>query len=437
MAELPGIDALTDAVARLRRAGVVPGIAAMLRENSQGFAARLRATVLDEVPAYTESGNPEVLPELQRHLEDHVDEVCGLLAGNPPGPFGFIDTHAERRAEQKFPLDAMLQAYRCLHRLLAPWIRDAAIDVAADDAQLRRVVAAVTDFTIEYTGLVSTQLTARYVDHTRRLAEAEGDRRLELLNTLLDGYDESDRQAARLLRRAGYLQQRQSYCVAVARSVNPAEMENPARARRMADAINKVLASTPLHVVTGIRDNLVVIVMSATRRLSGWTAPQSLLADRVYPQLCRVGPAALIGLSNDVPSTSHIPGAAREAQLALDFASVSARVMPCSRIPFRQMLLSVARDEVRASLPSWLDAFTDADTRSRGALSATLSAYADASMNVMKAAESLSIHPNTIYARMQKIDRITGRNPLEYHALTELLLVTDCAAPDRPSMASE
>jgi hypothetical protein len=426
MSEAPGKPALSDAVARLRRMGVVPAVATALRDDSKAFVTRLRKVVLDEVPAYTESGNPEVLPELQRHLEDHVDEVTGLLGGQPPGEFAFVDTHAERRAEQKFPLDAMLQAYRCLHKLLSPWIRDAALEVATDDAHVRRVVAAVTDFTIEYTGLVGTRLTARYVAHTRRQAEAEGDRRLELLNTLLDGYDESDRRAARLLRRAGYLQQRQSYCVAVARSVNPAEMENPARAQRMADSINEVLASTPLQFVTGIRDNLVFTVMSGTRRLSGWTAPESLLADRVYPQLRKVGPAALIGLSNDVPSTSHIPAAAREAQLALDFASVADRVLPYSRIPFRQMLLSAARPEILPSLPAWLDEFIAADTKARGALTETLHAYADASMNTIKAAATLSIHPNTIYARMQKIEAVTGRNPLEYHALTELLLVTDC-----------
>jgi hypothetical protein len=437
MAENPRTDALTDAVGKLRGMGVVPGVATTLRDDSAAFTARLRTAVLEEVSAYTDSGNPEVLPELQHHLEDHVSEVCGLLAGSPPGPFEFIDTHAERRAAQKFPLDAMLQAYRCLHKLLAPWIREAALDAASDDAHVRRVVAAVTDFTIEYTGLVGTRLTARYVDHTRRLAEAEGDRRLELLSTLLDGYDEADRSAAKLLRRAGYLQQRQSYCVSVARSVNPAEMENPARAQRMANTINKVLASAPLQVVTGIRDGLVVTVMSGTRRLSGWTAPQSLLADRVYPQLRKVGPAALIGLSNDVPSTAHIPVAAREARLALDLASVSARVMPYSRIPFRQMLMSVARDEIQSSLPSWLDGFTEADKRSRGALTATLRTYADTSMNVMKAAERLAIHPNTIYARMQKIDRVTGRNPLKYHALTELLLVVDCAYPDGPSGPAE
>ena len=68
----------------------------------------------------------------------------------------------------------------------------------------------------------------------------------------------------------------------------------------------------------------------------------------------------------------------------------------------------------------------DADQKSRGALIKTLEAYADADMNVLKAAKALSIHPNTIYARVQKISDITGRNALEYHALTELLLAVDC-----------
>jgi sugar diacid utilization regulator len=68
--------------------------------------------------------------------------------------------------------------------------------------------------------------------------------------------------------------------------------------------------------------------------------------------------------------------------------------------------------------------------KSRGALTATLRAYADADMNVLKTAEALALHPNTIYARMQKINDLTLRNPLSFHALTELLLVTDCAMLD-------
>ena len=58
--------------------------------------------------------------------------------------------------------------------------------------------------------------------------------------TALGGYDEADGRVARLLRQAGYLAQRQSFCVAVTRSVNPTEMEFAARVRRIVDAIDDV-----------------------------------------------------------------------------------------------------------------------------------------------------------------------------------------------------
>jgi len=424
---LQGIsNSLQAGVDALRAYGVVPGVAEALRDGLDAVREALQETVLEEVPAYSDSANPETLPDLDTHLREHVARITALLSGSRDGDFGFVGEYAERLAQQRFPLEALLHTYRCAHKVLSPWLRDIALAHADDTAHVRRVVAAVADFAIEYTDAISTEATSTYVSHTRLLAEAEGDRRTELLNTLLHGYDESDSRAAQLLRRAGYLEQRQSYCVVAARSVDPREMENAARAQRMADSIGATLAATPLRTLVGIRDNLVVAVVSGTRRQSGWTAPQSLLADRLMPQLRRVGPAALIGMSNDVPSTSHIPRAAREAKLALDFASFTERVMPYSSVSLRQVLIAHAKDSMQTALPAWLDDFVRADARARGKLVATLRAYADADMNVLQAAKLLSVHPNTIYARVQRINDITGRNPLSYHALTEMLIATEC-----------
>ncbi len=428
MAIFAEFDALRATLDALRGHGVIPGVAERLGSDREDFTTDLGATVIDEVAAYKESGNPEVIPELEAHLDEAVRQACQLLAGERVQDLDFVADHARRRAAQKFPLDAILHAYRCLHRNLSRWVRDAALEAADESAQLRRVVAAVTDFTVEFTGALGTVLTSEYVAHTRVLAEAEGDRRTRLMDTLLSGYDESDQIAARLLRRAGYLEQRQSYCIAIARSVNPQEMENPARAQRMADALTDVLTGSPLRYLVGVRDNHVVAIVSGTRRLSGWTAPQSLIAERAYPLLRLVGPAALIGLSNDVPSTSHIPRAASEARLALGFADVANRVMPYSEIPFRRMLVTQARESVQSALPAWLNAFLKGDSKARGTLSATLRAYADADMKALRAAEALGIHPNTIYARMRRIRELTGLDPLNYHALTEMLLATECVA---------
>lgn len=420
-------DDLRASLANLKAQSVVPAVKTALETQRAAFLKELIAAVSSEVPAYTESGNPELIPELEAHLADIVESACSLLAGSPVPPFQFVAEHARRRAAQRFPLDAILHAYRCVHRHLSRWVRDAALKTADESAHVRRVVAAVSDFAVEYTGALGSLLTSQYVAHTRSLAEAEGDRRTRLMDTLLSGYDESDQIAAQLLRRAGYLEQRQSYCVAFARSVNPREMENPARAQRMADAIVDVFAGSPLRCLVGVRDDHVVAILSGTRRLSGWTAPESRVADRVYPLLRQVGPAALIGLSNDMPSTSHIPRAASEAQLALDFTDVARRVMRYSNIPFRQMVVTHAREAVQCALPTWLDAFTRSDRKSRGTLLATLRAYADANMNVLRTAEALGIHPNTIYARMRRIRELTGLDPLSYRALTEMLLAADCA----------
>jgi len=419
-------DGILGALRALRLHGVVPAIAPHLRESRPGTSKILTTSVLEEVPAWSDSANPDVRPELQAHLDQQLDEVEHLLSGSAPRGWGFVEEYAKRHAAQRFPLEALLHTYRCVHKVLSAWVRDAALAVADESAHVRRVVAAVADLAIEVTDAISTAATSAYVDETRRLAEAEGDRRNELMNILLQGYDESDGRAAQLLRKAGYLKQRQAYCVVAARSVNPAEMDNTARAQRMADSLGEVLAATPLRALTGVRDNLVVAIVSGTRRLSGWTAPQSLLADRLIPHLRMVGPAALIGLSNDVPSTSHIPRAAAEARLALDFASFGERVMPYSLLSLKQLLVAQARDGMTPALPAWLDAFASADERARGRLGDTLQAYANADMNVLRAAKHLKIHPNTIYARAQKISDITGKNLLVYHDLTELLLAIEC-----------
>ena len=229
----------------LRQLGVVPKVASLVREKADGLSAAMLESILHEVPAFTASGNPDVIPELKAHLPLHIDEICRLLAGRLPGDLAFVREHSRRRAEQKFPLDAVLASHRCIQQVVVDAVRDAAIAVADESVQMRRLVAAVNAFAIEYGSAIGSLMTSEYVLQTRALAEAEGDQRSELMTTLLRGYDESDSRAAQLLRRAGYLEQRQSYCVVVARSVDPREMENAPRAQRMVDSVGRSCTAEP------------------------------------------------------------------------------------------------------------------------------------------------------------------------------------------------
>ena len=144
-----------------------------------------------------------------------------------------------------------------------------------------------------------------------------------------------------------------------------------------------------------------------------------------------LGPAVLMGVSNDAPSTAHLPTAYREALLALELADRSARVVQFSEISTRRMMVHLAAESLGRVRPLWTDPLLRADAAMRGELGRTLQAYADADMNVLKAAKKLGVHPNTVYFRMQRILDVTELDPRSYHDLTELLIVLDCEGATR------
>jgi hypothetical protein len=415
---------LRQAHARLAELGVAPQAAASLRASAREAAATLRGEVLKEVRGFSDSGNPRVLPELGEHAKAHVDEVLSLISGAEPGDFAFVRDHARLRAEQRFPLELTLHAYRCGHRVLSRWMRDGA--AAIRPKSLDRAIAAVADFAIEYTDVISAVMAAEYVAHTRVVAAAEGDRDAELLNVVLAGYDESDGRIARLLRAGGYLDQRRSYCVLAIRSTHPSEMDSAERARRIRTSLSDLLAATNIGSLAGLRDGVVVAVTSTVRRQSGWTAPQSSLAERLASLLLQWGPSVVVGVSADHPSTSSIPRARREASAALDFAGVDRRVVLFPALPVRSLLVHAGGEYVRATAPVWSVALSAADAKADGNLLKTLTALADAGLNVQETGRRLGVHANTVYGRLARIRDLTGLDGQRFHDLVEMLLAADC-----------
>ena len=417
---------LGEALQRIGRGAPVSAIIGRLSSNAPKIAAQLREAVLTEVPEFSKSRNPALLPELARHGREHIEEALRLLSGGAVGRFEFVHEHAQRRAEERFPLEASLHAYRSGSKVVSRWLRESAFSLKKPAKASREAIASLTDFAMEYTDAISTAFAAAYSSHLRLLAEVAGDQRSQVLKILLDGNDEADVRAGRLLREAGFLEERQSFCVALARSVDATEMLDAPRARRLADAIEQIVADLPARRLIDVHANKVTMVFAAVRRISGWTAPRAPLAKQIQETLGFVGNAALIGVSNDVPSTSQIPTAHRQAAAALELASVSQRVVRFSEIPLPQLLLHFASQDFRRVLPAWTNEFYKANDDSDGVLIATLRAYAQVDMNVLKAAQVLDVHPNTIYARLQRIAGISGLDARSLHPLIDLLIVSDC-----------
>ena len=421
-------NSLLGTLKRLRESTDLSVAVKYLADHAGAIDAELGKTVLAEIPAFSQSGNPDILPEVAQHASAHNDEMLRLLRGGAISDFEFVRTHAKRRADQHFPLEATLHAYRCGHKVLSRWVRNAILSAGSPAKHAPAVIAAVADFALEYTDAISTVAASSYVAQIRLLADVAVDNRIELLNILLEGYDESDGRVAEILRESGYLDSRQSYCVVLAQSVDPAEMLNTARARRLAESIGNILQASKTRRIVDVRGSKVVGIFSDIRRTSGWTVPHTALAKRIAAESSMLGNAVLIGVSNDVPSTSRIPGAYKEAMLALALTSVANRVVQFAEVPTRRLLLHLAGENLQHALPAWAGDFIHVDENSGGVLIATLRAYADADMNVLKAADNLSVHPNTIYSRMQRILNITHLDARSFQALSELLIVADCSA---------
>ncbi len=121
-----------------------------------------------------------------------------------------------------------------------------------------------------------------------------------------------------------------------------------------------------------------------------------------------LGPAVLVGVSADHPSTSFLPTALHEATIALDFASVKNRVVQFSSLPIRGLLVHRGTEYIQSAPPNWVAALIASDAKAGGALVQTLRAIADADMNMQKAARILGKHPNTVYTRIERIRDLTG-----------------------------
>ncbi len=401
---------------------VAPG-AKILQARAAEIADAVVDAIVVDVAAFSDTANPKIKPLLEQHVAELVAEYLRLIDGLAPQTSAFVERFASEAAEMYFPLEALLHAYRVAMRELLHATTAALLQSGRRDSL--HIVTAVTDFLLEFVNLASTLATEHYLERSRLLADVASDQRSELFSILLGGYDESDRRVSAILRDAGYLDRRLRFCVVLAQSVDPTEMHNPARARRLADHIDRLLAHLPGRRLVDIHRNKVTTIFSHQDRLSGWSRPRAPLAAGVAEELLKVGPAARLGISNDVESTAMIPAAYRQAELAFDRSSVGPRVVRFAEVPLQKLLLGFAREELNRVLPTWATAFLRADESSKGRLGATLRAYADNDMNLLRTARQLGVHANTVYARFDRIAALTGRDARGFDALNELLIVAD------------
>jgi DNA-binding PucR family transcriptional regulator len=341
-------------------------IAAALVSRQHEIGRAIAQRVVAEIPEYARA--PE---DLLEDLVAGATATVGLLARAFAGDLQRDDLRlirdlAARRVHQGISLEAFLHAYRVA--LFAYW------DACAQEA-------------------------------TR--ADLSRDAGLQLARAALDAMDLMTSQAAE-----GYL-----------REESRLQAESGRQAR---DAIERMLAGRPPGNVRLPAAPLVTVVGQAVddaaREALRERLPRALIARRedeiVIVASARTAPAALehrgrFGISLPTETVTGIQQAYREATLALSYATDTRPVVELADLSAFECLLVGADATTRAVIAAQPGLAEEEDV-------ATVHAFAQADLNVRRAAATLHVHPNTIRYRLERIATETGHDPRTFAGLVEL-----------------
>jgi hypothetical protein len=324
----------------------------------------------------------------------------------------YVAEHVRERVRRGVSLEEMLHAYRVAintfwEEAIAEGVtlgfsRDAALELA------RR--------TSELTDDLTTHAAETYVREISRLRALSEQEARDLLELLLQG--EVDAEALATHHAAPGLDSAESLVVVVGRIARTDRAESAAL-ETAADAITGALATGHASPLVAIRTGFVVAVAPAegdpiAPRLAG-----------VHDDLRGQGTELFCGLSTPRSGLVRVPAGFDQAVLAVSRASLSQPVVSLAELPVVQNLILGATGTMRALLTSMAEEIDLDGRESAAGMRTTLHAFADADMNLTRAADSLHVHPNTLRYRLRRIAERSGRNPHSFNDLVDLICLLD------------
>jgi DNA-binding PucR family transcriptional regulator len=110
-----------------------------------------------------------------------------------------------------------------------------------------------------------------------------------------------------------------------------------------------------------------------------------------------------------------------EARQARDWAHAAAGVVALLEARVSDYLLQRADATAQRMIPAAARRLFESSAPADRVLIETLLAYAAADMAVRVTAERISVHPNTVTYRLDKMRKLLGKDPTRYSDLAELL----------------
>lgn len=420
--------------ASLASAEHIAGVLAGLERREAEIAGAMAEAARGRVPEIARVA--AVDPGLQRRLElqcaAHVQAfVRSARAGRPvdPAELEFVRELGTRRSRELFPLEALLHGVRTGQQVI--WNEVVAEAGPAADGQA--VALALTAHLIEYTDAVGRELERSYVTTQAHLAANSMRARQTFLEDALSGRLFASPEGPRRAFAAGF-ETDADYLVA---AIGVGLAAPPEAIDSLCSACEH-LASTGRWRSFVVRrgDEVIVVVRSSSAG-----DVRQLLASAASAMTRGHACPIVAGIGGPCHGVSQMPQACEAALLALRHARRAGGVVVLDDLGVLDYLIGSA-DPTAHRIARRLTHSLTADEERRGsALIHTFVTYLDCDMNVVRAADVLGLHPNTVRHRLERIDSLTGldircvRDVIELAAAIELLHGRTRAGLSRPQFA--
>jgi len=410
---------------RFRKHPLAGKVVAGLQKRSTEIWQRTFDLLQRESPEYRSSVDEEFTKESRSHCRELLSTIIAVAAGQAEragaDPFGFVRAHAEWRTRHHVPLTASLQAYRLAHKTYWEISREALLRHAEREEALLSLTM-LSDFWIELFDYVGAVLAEAHAIEERLSVAQNTQAYVALIDDLLRGIEIRDAQARRLMTLCGILPGT-PMAVAVARqlpSSNGKQVDLEVASRSFVRLVEQALPSAVFGRLVHIRnDEAIVILCSHAETARGFV---KALRRQGFGRRAKNGLAAGVGVSLDTTDVAHLPESLGEARLAMEFATAGQPLMHFADIDLPEFLIKRADKTALRLIPAATRHLAPGNGGSSAELSRTLYACADCSLNVKQTARRLGVHANTVYFRLNRINKLTGIDPRAFSGT--LLLLT-------------
>jgi hypothetical protein len=392
-----------DHAAAIRRVG--EGLAARYAEIGRAIAAR----IIDEIPGYGDAA-PELINDLRAGATATAEVLARTFAQGSTvrrEDVGFVRDLAARRVHQGVSLEEFIHAYRVA--LLAIW------DACADEATRLRISReagfALASSAIDAIDTITTQASEAYLREETRLRTQSGRAGRDLVERLINGQpiDPGRRHPA-------------------APGLDPTG--------QLLTVVGRVEQTTlPVGDALQVaRDTLEESMSLATIRhgelvlISAGNSPRAkILSLRAARQRTIEEHNIDVRYGVSVPARGFpsVQQAYREATLSLSYTSPSRPIVSLDDLSSLECAVIGATATTKAVIASKGNNLRALPGEDLAAAVETIRAFANADLNVAKAAQQMHVHPNTVRYRLQQIAAKTGHDPRTFTGLVDLICILE------------